>query len=362
MLPGTASLGMTKPAVSSSAPLHDSTQKDRMIEIEHLTKRFGDRTVLDDVSLSVASGEILAVVGPSGAGKSTLSRCVSFLERPTSGTVRVDGKDFTRLEGRELVAARRSVGVIFQTAPLLRRRTVAQNVALPLEYLGATDASIAKRVNALLERVGLSDRRDYLPAQLSGGQKQRVGIARALALGPSYLLSDEATAGLDPATTKAILSLLSQLRDEFGLSIILITHEMEVVREIADSVARLDGGRIIERGSVADVILDPTSSLARELLPDRPSVPFHGAGEVWEVSYASREVPLDWLTSIHAVPGISGLQVSVLSASVEAIRGVAVGRAVLAIKPSAPAGFETYLRERGLHVTAIAAKSEGAAA
>jgi D-methionine transport system ATP-binding protein len=333
-----------------------------MIEIENLTKRFGDRTVLDDISLSVGNGEILAVVGPSGAGKTTLSRCVSFLERPTSGAVRVDGKDFTRLEGSELLAARRSVGVIFQTAPLLRRRTVAQNVALPLEYLGATDASIEKRVTSLLDRVGLGDRSEYLPAQLSGGQKQRVGIARALALGPSYLLSDEATAGLDPSTTKAILALLSELRDEFGLAIILITHEMEVVREIADSVARIDGGRIIESGSVDDVILDPTSSLARELLPDRPSVPFRGTGEIWEVSYASRHVPLDWLTSISTAPGISGAQVSVLSASVEAIRGVAVGRAILAISPAAPAGFAAYLKERGLHVATVNATTEETAA
>lgn len=333
-----------------------------MIEIENLTKRFGDRTVLDDISLSVAGGEILAVVGPSGAGKTTLSRCVSFLERPTSGAVRVDGKDFTRLEGTELLAARRSVGVIFQTAPLLRRRTVAENIALPLEYLGATDASIEKRVASLLDRVDLADRRDYLPAQLSGGQKQRVGIARALALGPSYLLSDEATAGLDPATTKAILSLLSHLRDEFGLAIILITHEMEVVREIADSVARIDGGRIIESGAVSDVILDPTSSLARELLPERPSVPFRGSGEIWEVSYASRDVPLDWLTSVGSVPGISDTQVSVLSASVEAIRGVAVGRAVLAISPSAPAGFAGYLTERGLHVSAVTSNAAVTAA
>ncbi|MCV7420256.1 ATP-binding cassette domain-containing protein [Mycobacterium yunnanensis] len=331
-----------------------------MIEIENLTKRFGDRVVLDDISLAVPSGKILAVVGPSGAGKTTLSRCVSFLERPTSGSVRVDGKDFTRLEGKELLAARRSVGVIFQTAPLLRRRTVAQNIALPLEYLGATDASIEKRVAQLLDRVGLADRRNDRPAQLSGGQRQRVGIARALALGPSYLLSDEATSGLDPSTTKSILALLSHLRDEFGLSIILITHEMEVVREVADSVARIDGGRIIESGAVDDVILDPTSSLARELLPDRPSVPFHGSGEVWEVSYASREVPLDWLTSIHTVPGISDSRVDVLSASVEAIRGVAVGRALLAVSPSAPAGFQRHLRDRGLHVTAASPKPETA--
>lgn len=333
-----------------------------MIEIENLTKRFGDRTVLDDITLSVGSGEILAVVGPSGAGKSTLSRCVSFLERPSSGSVRVDGKDFTRLDGEALIAARRNIGVIFQNAPLLRRRTVARNVALPLEYLRATDNSIEKRVTELLERVGLSDRSEYFPSQLSGGQKQRVGIARALALRPSVLLSDEATAGLDPATTKSILGLLSHLRDEFSLSIILITHEMEVVREIADSVARIDGGRIVERGSVEDIILDPNSALARELLPDRPSAPIRGSGDIWEVSYASRDVPLDWLTSIQTVPGIADTQVSVLSASVEAIRGVAVGRAVLAISPSAPAGFASFLEQRGLHVRATHADTTEAAA
>ncbi|WP_111509434.1 methionine ABC transporter ATP-binding protein [Mycobacterium kyogaense] len=323
-----------------------------MIEIENLTKRFGDRTVLDDISLSVADGEILAVVGPSGAGKSTLSRCVSFLERPTSGIVRVDGKDFATLSPDELVAARRKIGVIFQSAPLLRRRTVAQNVALPLEYLGATDESIDRRVGELLDRVGLSDRGASYPAQLSGGQKQRVGIARALALGPSLVLSDEATSGLDPTTTKSILALLSHLRDEYGLSIILITHEMEVVREIADSVARIADGRIIESGSVEDIILNPESLLAHELLPDRPSVPPRGDADVWEVSYASRDVPLDWLTTIQDAPGLSGARVSVLSASVEAIRGIAVGRAVLAISPAAPAGFARYLRERGLHVSA----------
>ncbi len=333
-----------------------------VIEIENLTKRFGDRTVLDDISLSVADGEILAVVGPSGAGKSTLSRCISFLERPTSGTVRVDGKDFTTLSSDDLVAARRKIGVIFQSAPLLRRRTVAQNVGLPLEYLGATAASVDRRVSELLERVGLGDRSVSYPAQLSGGQKQRVGIARALALGPSLLLSDEATSGLDPATTRSILALLSHLRDEYGLSIILITHEMEVVREIADSVARIADGRIIESGSVEDIILDPESILAHELLPDRPRVPLRDDGEVWEVSYASRDVPSDWLTSIQHAPGLSGTRVSVLSASVESIRGIAVGRAVLALSPGAPADFARYLTERGLHVRAAARSSAEAAA
>ncbi|MFT4042989.1 MAG: ATP-binding cassette domain-containing protein [Gordonia sp. (in: high G+C Gram-positive bacteria)] len=319
-----------------------------MIEIEHLTKQFGDHTVLDDVSLSVGQGEILAVVGPSGAGKSTLSRCVSFIERPTTGAVRVDGQDFTQLKRAELLEARRRIGVIFQSAPLVRRRTVAKNIALPLEYLGATDASIGTRVDELLDRVGLADRRDYFPAQLSGGQKQRVGIARALALAPSNLLSDEATSGLDPTTTRSILGLLAHLRDEYGLSIILITHEMDVVREIADSVARIENGRIIENGSVSSIILNPASALAHELLPDRPRIPFDGPGELWEVSHAATDVSLDWLTSIRSLPGLAAADISVLSATIEAIRGIGVGRATLAIAPAPPPGFVETLRARGL--------------
>lgn len=333
-----------------------------MIEIEGLTKRFGDHTVLEDVSLTVAPGEILAVVGPSGAGKSTLSRCVSALERPTRGVVRVDGQDFSRLDGAALQAARRRVGVIFQSAPLLRRRTAAQNVALPLEYLHATQESTRQRVSTLLERVGLADRADYLPAQLSGGQQQRVGIARALALAPSNLLADEATSGLDPATTTSILHLLDELRTEMGLSIILITHEMDVVREIADSVARLDEGRIAEHGSVSDLLLDPTSSLGHQLLPDRPAVPASTAGETWQVSYASREVAGDWLTTITSAPGAAGTRIEVLSASIEAIRGVAVGRAVLAFEGAAPRGLAEHLRERGLHARPVAATVEKDAA
>ena len=262
-----------------------------MIEIENLTKRFGERTVLDDVSLSVRAGEILAVVGPSGAGKSTLSRCVSFLERPTSGTVRVDGKDFTRLERDELVAARRRIGI--SSRP--RRCSVAhgrgeRRTAPRLPR--CVTASATRRVAELLDRVGLADRTGDYPLRLSGGQQQRVGIARALALGPSMLLSDEATSGLDPATTTSVVGLLRDLRDDLGLSIILITHEIEVVREIADSVARLEGGRIIESGSVTVVLLDPASSLAAELLPDRPvSRPARTAN--LEVSYAARDVPMD---------------------------------------------------------------------
>jgi len=332
-----------------------------MIEVENLTKRFGDNTVLDDISLSVAEGEILAVVGPSGAGKSTLSRCISFLERPTSGTIRADGKDFSTLDGQGLLDARRTIGTIFQAAPLLRRRTVAENVGLPLEYLGATKASLTVRVDELVRHVGLSERRDYFPSQLSGGQKQRVGIARALALAPSNLLADEATSGLDPATTESILDLLKALRDELGLSILLITHEMDVVRRVADSVARLEGGRIIESGPVNQVLLDPASDLSLELLPGQPTITPSRNGEIWEVSYASRDVHPTWLTGIAHAPGLDDLEVEVLSASIEAIRGIPVGRATLLVSPAAPPAFLRYLSDRGLHAKRAAPSKELAA-
>lgn len=199
-----------------------------MIEVSHLTKVFGagsasPTVVLDDVGFSVDGGEIFAVVGPSGAGKSTLAQCLNLLQRPTSGQVVVNGESLTDLDAAALRAARRRIGTVFQSSSLLARRTAAQNVALPLEYLGATKASTRARVAELLDRVGMSDKASLYPHQLSGGQRQRVGIARALALRPSVLLSDEATSGLDPQATDSFLRLLADVRDELGLAVVLIT-------------------------------------------------------------------------------------------------------------------------------------------
>jgi D-methionine transport system ATP-binding protein len=209
-----------------------------MIEIEGLHKAYrapdGRRIeVLKGVSLQVPAGSITAVVGPSGAGKSTLAKCISLLERPSSGSIRVNGQDLSRLAGEALRRERRAIGTVFQSSALLQRKTAWQNVALPLTYLGVVPRDIDKRVKSLLAAVGLADKTAFYPAQLSGGQRQRVGIARALALNPSVLLADEATSGLDPDATGAILSLLKQLRDRYGLSIILITHEMDAVRDAA---------------------------------------------------------------------------------------------------------------------------------
>lgn len=241
-----------------------------MIAIEALHKAFpgprGPAVVLDSVDLTVKRGEIFGVIGRSGAGKSTLVRCINMLERPTRGSVSVDGRELTGLGAAELRQARRSIGMIFQHFNLLSSRTVSANVALPLELAGMPTPAIRHRVDEMLDLVGLADKRLAYPAELSGGQKQRVGIARALASKPAVLLCDEATSALDPETTKSILALLKEINATFGLTIVLITHEMQVVREIADRVAVLDRGRLVETGSVFDVFTGPRQEATRSLV------------------------------------------------------------------------------------------------
>ena len=219
---------------------------------------------LAGVSLSVARGEVFGVIGQSGAGKSTLIRLINALERPTSGRVEVDGIDLAALGPADLRALRRRIGMIFQNFGLLSSRSVAANVALPLKLAGRT--GIEARVAELLARVGLSDHAHKYPAQLSGGQKQRVGIARALATGPDILLCDEATSALDPETTRSVLALLRELNRELGLTIVLITHEMEVVRAVCDRVAVLEAGRVVESGTVADIFAHAAHDATRRML------------------------------------------------------------------------------------------------
>jgi D-methionine transport system ATP-binding protein len=299
-----------------------------MITLDRLTKDYGrgsTRTrVLDQVSFSVGRGEIAAVVGPSGAGKSTLAKCINLLERPTSGTVDVDGRDLTSLSGKELRTARHAIGTVFQSSALLRRRTAAANVALPLEFLGVTGRNTRRRVDELLELVGLADRRDAYVSELSGGQQQRIGIARALALNPSVLLADEATSGLDPATTASILGLIKNIRDELDLTVVLITHEMDVVRDAADTVHRLDSGRVAEAGRLTEVLLDPASVLSDQLLPARGSAAAQGVA--WAVRYRAAGVQSDWLARVGSEFGVA---VGLLGAHIEEVDGVLVGRAVV---------------------------------
>ncbi|KGD70468.1 DL-methionine transporter ATP-binding subunit [Tatumella morbirosei] len=241
-----------------------------MIKLENISKVFrqGTQTItaLSDVSLHVPAGQIYGVIGSSGAGKSTLIRCVNLLERPTSGRVLVDGQELTAFSEKQLTLARRQIGMIFQHFNLLNSRTVFGNVALPLELENRPREEINRKVTELLDLVGLADKHQSRPSNLSGGQKQRVAIARALASDPKVLLCDEATSALDPATTRSILELLKDINRRLGLTILLITHEMDVVKRICDQVAIISQGKLIEKDQVSEVFSHPKTPLAQQFI------------------------------------------------------------------------------------------------
>ncbi|MEU6059576.1 ATP-binding cassette domain-containing protein [Streptomyces sp. NPDC047097] len=334
-----------------------------MITTKGLTKVYQSRgrqvTALDGVDLHVREGEVFGVIGQSGAGKSSLIRCVNLLERPTSGTVTVDGTDLTALAGRgrrpnkDLRAARSRIGMVFQHFNLLSSRTVRDNVELPLEILGVSGAERTRRALELLDLVGLADKAKAYPAQLSGGQKQRVGIARALAGNPKVLLSDEATSALDPETTRSILHLLRDLNRQLGLTVLLITHEMDVVKTVCDSAALMEKGKVVETGTLADLLATPGSQLARELFPvtgdaSGPDstvidVTFHGETATQPViSQLSRTYNID---------------ISILGAAMDTVGGRQVGRMRIELpgryeENVVPVGF---LREQGLQVDILPA-------
>ncbi|GGB28317.1 methionine import ATP-binding protein MetN [Flexivirga endophytica] len=258
-----------------TAPLAKSTGEavvppDTLVRLESVSKVFGKddegHRALDDVDLEIRRGEIFAVIGYSGAGKSTLVRLINGLEQTTSGTVTVDGVDITRLRGKPLRAIRRRIGMVFQQFNLMRSRTVFGNVAYPLQLAGLGRAEQEDRVAELLSFVGLLDKAWTYPEELSGGQKQRVGIARALASDPDLLLADESTSALDPETTREVLALLRRVNEELGITIVVITHEMDVVRAIADRVAVLDSGRVVETGSVRDILGAPQSETTQRFV------------------------------------------------------------------------------------------------
>ena len=241
-----------------------------MIELKNVSKTYYKQRVpfhaLREVSLRVSEGEIYGVIGPSGAGKSTLIRCINLLEKPTAGQVIVSGQELSALSPRELTQSRRQIGMIFQQFNLLSSRTVYENIAFPLELSGTPRQEMLKRVDSLLALVGLQDKRDEYPASLSGGQKQRVAIARTLASNPKVLLCDEATSALDPETTMSILGLLKDINKRFRITILLITHEMNVVKSICDRVAVIEEGRLIEEGTVSEVFSYPKAELTRRLI------------------------------------------------------------------------------------------------
>ncbi|WP_281739130.1 methionine ABC transporter ATP-binding protein [Acidaminococcus fermentans] len=241
-----------------------------MIELQHIDKIYhtssGDLHALKDINLIINEGEIFGIIGLSGAGKSTLVRCINMLEKPTSGKVIVDGQEMTALGEEQLRKARQNIGMIFQHFNLLSSRTVFGNIAFPLEIQGLDKAAIQKKVEPLLDLVGLKDRADHYPSQLSGGQKQRVGIARALASDPKVLLCDEATSALDPQTTESILNLLRDINKRLHITIVMITHQMNVVKEICDRVAVIENGEIIEQGSMVDIFTNPQKATTREFV------------------------------------------------------------------------------------------------
>lgn len=241
-----------------------------MIEIEGLSKTYAGtgRPALNNVSLSVPKGAIYGILGRSGAGKSTLIRCLNLLERPTTGRILINDSDITQLDKAGLREHRLRTGMIFQHFNLLHARTVADNVAVPLEIAGTPKALRRERVEELLWLVGLSDKAQAFPSQLSGGQKQRVGIARALAARPDVLLCDEATSALDPETTASVLELLADINQKLKLTIVLITHELEVVKTLCDHAALLENGEVIESGKIADLLVAPWSKLRQALLHD----------------------------------------------------------------------------------------------
>ena len=241
-----------------------------MIEFTHVSKDFGSGEkmvrAVRDVSLTIQDGEIFGIIGFSGAGKSTLVRCINLLERPTNGTVVVDGKEMTALSPKELRLARRKIGMIFQHFNLMPSRTVFGNVAYPLQGQGLSKQAIQNKVRKLLKLVDIADKETAYPSQLSGGQKQRVAIARALANDPKVLLCDEATSALDPQTTKAILTLLKDLNQKLNLTIVMITHEMAVVKEICDHIAIMEHGQVVEQGEVFSLFADPKQPITQNFI------------------------------------------------------------------------------------------------
>ncbi|MBU5627552.1 ATP-binding cassette domain-containing protein [Oscillibacter sp. MSJ-2] len=319
-----------------------------MIQIEHLSKTFGTGegavAALSDITLSVEAGEIFGIIGLSGAGKSTLVRCMNLLERPTSGSVRVDGAEITSLRPRELRRARQSISMIFQSFNLLMQRTCLKNICFPLEINGVGAEQARRRALELLELVGLSDKADAYPVQLSGGQKQRIAIARALATDPKVLLCDEATSALDPTTTQSILALLKDLNEKLGVTVVVITHQMSVIEEICSRVAILDGGSVAEQGRVEDIFSNPTTDAARRLVyPGGAQIEQFPAQRVVRVAFngGSAYEPLIASLAIEC-----GVKVNILGADTRNVNGRAFGTMLLGLPgdPNEAAKALSYIR------------------
>ena len=308
-----------------------------MIEIKNLTKTFstasGDVSALSDVSLSIADGDIYGIIGMSGAGKSTLVRCINMLERPTEGQILIDGVDIGALSKKQLREQRRDIAMIFQSFNLLMQRTCLKNICFPMELAGKKKAEAKKRAMELLQIVGLPDKANAYPAQLSGGQQQRVAIARALASDPGVLLCDEATSALDPKTTHSILELIRDINKKLGLTVIVITHQMQVVEDICNNVAILDNGRVVEQGSVADIFASPKSGAARHLVfPEGFEPPvFSGDSACFRVRVVFNGDDTATKPVIAKMAAEEGIFANIMAASTKTVQGKAYGTMLLGV-------------------------------
>lgn len=341
-----------------------------MIDIQDLSLTYagpqGPVHALKNINLHIQAGEVFGIIGRSGAGKSSLVRCMNLLNRPVSGKMIVNGRDLLQLSDAQLRQARQEIGMVFQHFNLLSSRTVFDNAALPLELAGVSKAEIAQRITPLLELVGLAHLANRYPAQISGGQKQRVGIARALASNPRVLLSDEATSALDPETTRSILDLLRQVNRELGVTVVLITHQMQVIKQIADRVAVMEAGQVVELGAVLDVFTNPqqaiTQSLIDEIVPQElPAsvqervqalslgLPAGQSGQLLRLSYAGDSAYQPVLS--HLIREL-GLDLSILHGQIDDIQGQTFGS--LAVFASGPPAQITaaiaYLQRNGVQV------------
>lgn len=341
-----------------------------MIDIRDVSLTYagpsGPVHALKNINLKIRPGEIFGIIGRSGAGKSSLVRCINLLNRPTSGQIWVQGRNLLELNEAQLREARREIGMVFQHFNLLSSRTVFENAALPLELAGMPKAQIRERIEPLLELVGLAHLSDRYPAQISGGQKQRVGIARALASKPRVLLSDESTSALDPETTRSILDLLRQVNRELGVTVVLITHQMQVIKQIADRVAVMDAGVVVEMGSVTQVFTQPqqpiTYSLIDEIVPQElpasvaqrvymlsRKLPAGHSGQLLRLAYAGDSAYEPVLS--HLIREL-GLDLSILHGQIDEIQGEAFGS--LAVFASGPAqsiaAAVSYLQSHGVQV------------
>ncbi len=327
-----------------------------MIQISGLSKVYGTGesavTALSNVDLTIRKSEIHGIIGMSGAGKSTLIRCINLLDPPTTGSIKIDGKDVTNLSGAKLRQMRREIGMVFQQFNLLMQRSVEKNVRFPLELSGMPKAQAVKRARELLDVVGLSDKLKAYPAQLSGGQKQRVAIARALSMDPKVLLCDEATSALDPMTTTSILQLLKDINSRLGITIVVITHEMEIIRQICSQVSIIDDGKIAESGAVSELFARPQSAAGKKL--------FHINAPTQEAK-GGRFIRLVFDGTSTFEPVISqmilkiGVPVSIVSAQTHTVHGEARGQMVLELPADANGTMAVeYLSGKGVIVEEVA--------